>query len=121
MNTERLEEGDCPNENWQFDENGMKRLRFACITDLPIKESDRRGIRSSYEEQREASLCNRYGNTQAIEPHTDLLVSVLCDIPTSVQTMLKVVELPDPPVRLAIGSGGLPRLIKKTLLGHRRV
>jgi hypothetical protein len=37
---------------------------------------------------------------------------VLGDTPTGVQAMLEVVELPDPPVRLAIGPGGLPRLIE---------
>jgi hypothetical protein len=30
------------NENWEFDENGLMRLRYACINDLPIKESDRK-------------------------------------------------------------------------------
>lgn len=30
------------NENWDFDENGLMRRRFACINDLPIKESDRK-------------------------------------------------------------------------------
>ncbi len=30
------------NENWEFDENGLTRLRFACINDLPIKEPDRK-------------------------------------------------------------------------------
>lgn len=30
------------NENWEFDEYGLMRLRFACINDLPIKESDRK-------------------------------------------------------------------------------
>lgn len=30
------------NENWEFDERGLMRLRFACINDLPIKESDRK-------------------------------------------------------------------------------
>src|SRR5258705_6928439 len=30
------------NENWEFEENGLMRLRFACINDLPIKESDRK-------------------------------------------------------------------------------
>ena len=30
------------NENWEFDENGLMRLRFASINDLPIKESDRK-------------------------------------------------------------------------------
>jgi nuclear transport factor 2 (NTF2) superfamily protein len=30
------------NENWEFDENGLMRLRFASINDLPIKESQRR-------------------------------------------------------------------------------
>jgi nuclear transport factor 2 (NTF2) superfamily protein len=29
------------NENWEFDEHGLMRKRFACINDLPIKESDR--------------------------------------------------------------------------------
>src|SRR5215467_2323703 len=30
------------NENWEFDENGLMRLRIAIINDLPIKESERR-------------------------------------------------------------------------------
>ena len=30
------------NENWEFDENGLMRLRYACINDLPIKESERK-------------------------------------------------------------------------------
>ena len=30
------------NENWEFDEHGLMRLRFACINDLPIKESARK-------------------------------------------------------------------------------
>ena len=30
------------NENWEFEENGLMRLRFACINDLPIRESDRK-------------------------------------------------------------------------------
>jgi nuclear transport factor 2 (NTF2) superfamily protein len=30
------------NENWEFDENGLMRKRFASINDLPISESDRR-------------------------------------------------------------------------------
>jgi hypothetical protein len=30
------------NENWEFDENGLMRLRFASINDLPIKEPDRK-------------------------------------------------------------------------------
>ena len=30
------------NENWEFDENGLMRRRFACINDLPIKQFDRR-------------------------------------------------------------------------------
>jgi nuclear transport factor 2 (NTF2) superfamily protein len=30
------------NENWEFDENGLMRTRFACINDLPIKESERK-------------------------------------------------------------------------------
>jgi uncharacterized protein len=30
------------NENWEFDENGLMRIRFACINDLPIPESDRK-------------------------------------------------------------------------------
>ena len=29
------------NENWEFDENGLMRLRIASINDLPIKESER--------------------------------------------------------------------------------
>lgn len=30
------------NENWEFDDNGLMRKRFASINDLPIKESERR-------------------------------------------------------------------------------
>ena len=30
------------NENWDFDENGLMKKRFASINDLPIKKSDRR-------------------------------------------------------------------------------
>ncbi len=30
------------NENWQFDEDGLMRFRFASINDLPIAESERR-------------------------------------------------------------------------------
>jgi len=30
------------NENWEFDENGLMRKRFASINDLPIKESERK-------------------------------------------------------------------------------
>src|SRR3954453_15612427 len=30
------------NENWEFGEDGLMRLRFASINDLPIKEADRK-------------------------------------------------------------------------------
>lgn len=30
------------NENWEFNHHGLMRRRFACINDLPIKESDRK-------------------------------------------------------------------------------
>src|SRR6185369_8619101 len=30
------------NENWEFDANGLMQKRFACINDLPIKESERK-------------------------------------------------------------------------------
>lgn len=30
------------NENWEFAENGLMQNRFACINDLPIKESERK-------------------------------------------------------------------------------
>lgn len=30
------------NENWEFDEAGLMKRRFACINDLPIKESERK-------------------------------------------------------------------------------
>lgn len=30
------------NENWEFNEHGFMRLRFASINDLPIQESDRK-------------------------------------------------------------------------------
>ncbi|GAA1911853.1 nuclear transport factor 2 family protein [Streptomyces durmitorensis] len=29
------------NENWEFDDDGLMRVRHACINDLPIQESDR--------------------------------------------------------------------------------
>ncbi|GED90423.1 nuclear transport factor 2 family protein [Streptomyces sp. 6-11-2] len=29
------------NENWEFDEQGLMRVRLACINDLPIKEEER--------------------------------------------------------------------------------
>ncbi len=30
------------NENWEFDENGLMKKRFASINDLPIEESERK-------------------------------------------------------------------------------
>jgi nuclear transport factor 2 (NTF2) superfamily protein len=30
------------NENWEFEQDGLMRLRLASINDLPIKESDRK-------------------------------------------------------------------------------
>jgi nuclear transport factor 2 (NTF2) superfamily protein len=30
------------NENWEFDERGLMRTRYACINDLPIQESERK-------------------------------------------------------------------------------
>ena len=30
------------NENWEFDDNGLMKKRFASINDLPIEEKDRR-------------------------------------------------------------------------------
>ena len=30
------------NENWEFDENGLMRYRYASINDLPINENDRK-------------------------------------------------------------------------------
>src|SRR6201987_1728655 len=30
------------NENWEFDENGLMRVRLACINDLPTPESERK-------------------------------------------------------------------------------
>jgi len=30
------------NENWEFEQSGLMRLRFASINDLPIKESERK-------------------------------------------------------------------------------
>ena len=30
------------NENWEFDDNGLMRKRYASINDVPIKEEDRR-------------------------------------------------------------------------------
>ncbi|MFT4578692.1 MAG: nuclear transport factor 2 (NTF2) superfamily protein [Nitrospinales bacterium] len=30
------------NENWEFDEHGLMKNRYACINDLPIKQSERK-------------------------------------------------------------------------------
>lgn len=30
------------NENWEFDDEGLMRVRLACINDLPIKEEERK-------------------------------------------------------------------------------
>jgi uncharacterized protein len=30
------------NENWEYNDDGLMRMRFACINDLPINESDRK-------------------------------------------------------------------------------
>jgi nuclear transport factor 2 (NTF2) superfamily protein len=30
------------NENWEFDEQGLMRRRYACINDLPIREEERK-------------------------------------------------------------------------------
>jgi hypothetical protein len=30
------------NENWEFEDSGLMSRRFACINDLPIKESERK-------------------------------------------------------------------------------
>ena len=30
------------NENWEFDDDGLMRVRLACINDLPIRESERK-------------------------------------------------------------------------------
>jgi len=30
------------NENWEFDENGLMRKRYASINELPIEEKDRK-------------------------------------------------------------------------------
>jgi uncharacterized protein len=30
------------NENWEFDDNGLMHHRYACINELPIKESERK-------------------------------------------------------------------------------
>ena len=30
------------NENWEYNEDGLMRMRFACINDLPIEESSRK-------------------------------------------------------------------------------
>ena len=30
------------NESWEFDEHGLMQRRFACINDVPIKETDRK-------------------------------------------------------------------------------
>lgn len=30
------------NENWEFDDDGLVRKRYACINDMPINEMDRR-------------------------------------------------------------------------------
>jgi nuclear transport factor 2 (NTF2) superfamily protein len=30
------------NENWEFDDNGLMSRRYACLNDMPIKESERK-------------------------------------------------------------------------------
>ncbi len=30
------------NENWEFDEHGLMRYRYACVNDMPIEESERK-------------------------------------------------------------------------------
>jgi nuclear transport factor 2 (NTF2) superfamily protein len=30
------------NENWEFDEKGLMRRRYACLNDMPIRESERK-------------------------------------------------------------------------------
>jgi uncharacterized protein len=30
------------NENWEYNDDGLMRARFACINDRPIKEADRK-------------------------------------------------------------------------------
>ncbi|MBD9541413.1 nuclear transport factor 2 family protein [Ensifer sp. ENS04] len=30
------------NENWEFDDHGLMRRRYACINDMPIKETERK-------------------------------------------------------------------------------
>jgi hypothetical protein len=30
------------NENWEFDEHGLMQRRYACLNDMPIKESERK-------------------------------------------------------------------------------
>ena len=30
------------NENWEYDEHGLMRRRFACINDMPVREADRK-------------------------------------------------------------------------------
>ena len=42
------------NENWEFDDDGLMRLRFASINDLPI------------EERRSASITGRSGGVPTI-------------------------------------------------------
>jgi nuclear transport factor 2 (NTF2) superfamily protein len=32
----------CGNENWEFDEHGYMKRRFASINDLPIRETERK-------------------------------------------------------------------------------
>ena len=30
------------NENWEFDDNGLMRRRYACLNDMPIREAERK-------------------------------------------------------------------------------
>jgi nuclear transport factor 2 (NTF2) superfamily protein len=32
----------CGNENWEFDDNGLMRVRHASINDVPIREAERK-------------------------------------------------------------------------------
>jgi nuclear transport factor 2 (NTF2) superfamily protein len=64
------------NENWEFDEHGLMRLRFVSINDQPIRESDRKfslaarpAARASSGSIRPRTLTRGFGTQEDVMPH----------------------------------------------------
>ena len=61
------------NENWEFDEHGLMRLRIASINDLPIKESERKyhwalGRRPDGHQVSAISVCKSRASSAQLRP-----------------------------------------------------